>query len=103
MDPISGGNPEGKHFLPDFYVDVTPTFAIKREMLACHASQRNWLRKQHGMDEYLETLDRASLRRGSEVGIEHAEGFRQYLGHPFPQNNVLLELLAQDGRGRQSS
>ncbi len=40
---------------PDFIVDVTPVFELKQNMLACHESQRNWLRKQHGMDEkYLE-------------------------------------------------
>ena len=36
------------------YVDVSRVFATKREMLACHASQRNWLLRQHGIDEYLE-------------------------------------------------
>ena len=35
----------------DFHVDVSPVFPTKREMLACHASQRNWLMRQHGIDE----------------------------------------------------
>ncbi len=99
MDPLSGGNPEGRHTIPDFYVDVTTRYALKREMLACHESQRNWLRRQHGMDEYLESLDRSSTRRGTEIEVEHAEGFRQYLGHPFAKDNLLLTLLGQNGRG----
>ncbi len=99
VDPVEGGNAEGTTPPAGFHVDVTEAFAVKREMLACHASQRNWLRKQHGMDEYLNMLDRWSARRGSEIGKPHAEGFRQYLGHPFPQTNLLLEWLGQDGRG----
>ncbi|MDB5351695.1 MAG: family carbohydrate esterase [Planctomycetota bacterium] len=93
VDPVDGGNSEGKTVPASFYVNVTSTFAIKRAMLACHASQRNWLLRQHGMDEYLETLDRWSAKRGQEIGVAHAEGFRQYLGHPYPQTNRLLELL----------
>ena len=103
VDAIDEGNPEGKSVAPGFHVDVTDTFAVKRAMLALHASQRNWLRRQHGMDEYLESLDRWSKRRGGEIGKSHAEGFRQYLGHPFPRSNLLLELVGQDGRGGRSS
>ena len=40
---------------PGFIVDVSRVFDIKRQMLACHASQRNWLLRQHGIDEYLES------------------------------------------------
>ena len=99
VDAIAGGNAEGTTLPAGFHVDVSESFAVKREMLACHASQRNWLMRQHGMDEYLESLDRWSAFRGGEIGVNHAEGFRQYLGHPYPQSNLLLELLGQDGRG----
>ncbi len=62
-------------------------------MLACHASQRNWLLKQHGIDEYLDSQEHWSRLRGTEFGVDHAEAFRQYRGHPYPQDNRLLELL----------
>ncbi len=101
VDAIDGGNPEGVSVAPGFHVDVSEGFVTKRAMLACHASQRNWLQRQHGMDEYLESLDRWSARRGSEIGTAHGEGFRQFLGHPFPSQNLLLELLGQDGRGHR--
>ena len=35
-------------------------------MLACHASQRNWLLRQHGIDEYLEMQAKWGSRRGPE-------------------------------------
>jgi hypothetical protein len=71
-------------------------------MLACHDSQRAWLRTQHGVDEYVESQKRWSARRGQECGVAYAEAFRQHLGHPYPHNNVLAELLGdkvrQNGR-----
>ena len=62
-------------------------------MLACHQSQREWLRAQHGVDEYLDSQQRWSQHRGGEIGVAHAEAFRQHLGHPYPHNNLLAELL----------
>ncbi len=99
VDPLEGGDRDGNRVAVDFHVDVTRAFAIKREMLACHASQRDWLLKQHGIDEYLETQQRWGSVRGSEIGVEQAEAFRQYRGHPYPHDNLLLALLGQDGRG----
>ncbi len=69
-------------------------FDLKRRMLACHASQRDWLRRQHGVDEYLDAQERWSRARGDEAGSDHAEAFRQYVGHPYPADNRLLALLA---------
>jgi hypothetical protein len=68
-------------------------------MLACHASQRDWLLKHHGIDEYLAVQEAHSRMRGGEIGVDHAEGFRQYVGHAYPNDNLLLDLLGQDGRG----
>ena len=62
-------------------------------MLACHASQRNWLLRQHGIDEYLESQAQWGARRGAEIGVAQGEAFRQYLGHPYPKDNLLLSLL----------
>jgi hypothetical protein len=80
-------------------VDVSSVFEVKRQMLACHASQRNWLLRQHGIDEYLNSQSQWGAQRGREIGVAQAEAFRQYLGHPYPHDNLLLALLGQDGRG----
>lgn len=92
-DPIGGVDREGQLVLPDFVVDISSTFDTKRRMLAQHRSQREWLRKQHGVDEYLEMMERWTRARGGLVGIEFGEGFRQYRGHPYPQSPLLEELL----------
>jgi LmbE family N-acetylglucosaminyl deacetylase len=101
VDAIEGHDREGRPLPVDFHVDVSRVFETKRQMLACHASQREWLLRQHGMDEYLESQAKWAAQRGAEVGVARAEGFRQYRGHPYPQDNLLLKLLDQDVRGGQ--
>jgi LmbE family N-acetylglucosaminyl deacetylase len=100
VDPLEGRDRQGQPVSAEFLVDVSRVFEAKRRMLACHASQRNWLLRQHGIDEYLEMQARWGAQRGAEIGVAQAEGFRQYRGHPYPQDNLLLHLLKQDGRGR---
>jgi LmbE family N-acetylglucosaminyl deacetylase len=95
VDPLEGCDREGRPVVADFLVDIGTVFEVKRAMLACHASQRNWLMRQHGIDEYLDALEKASRRRGAQLGVEYAEAFRQYLGHPYPSENRLRELLTQ--------
>jgi LmbE family N-acetylglucosaminyl deacetylase len=90
VDPIGGIDRLGAPVAPGFVVDVTRVFEVKRRMLACHASQRNWLLRQHGIDEYLDSQTKWGARRGAEIGVAQGEGFRQYLGHPYPQDNLLL-------------
>jgi LmbE family N-acetylglucosaminyl deacetylase len=100
VDALEGNDRDGRPLAVDFYVDISAVFETKRRMLACHASQREWLLRQHGMDEYLESQAKWASHRGAEIGVAHAEGFRQYKGHPYPQDNPLLALIGQDGRGK---
>jgi len=93
MDPIGGVDREGLAVAPDFVVNVAETFARKRERLFDNASQRAWLRRHHGMDDYLEAMERWTRQRGRDAGFSHGEGFRQYRGHPYPQSPLLQELL----------
>ena len=94
VDPIEGVDWFGAPIKPDFVIDITSTFELKMQMLACHDSQRAWLRKQHGMDEYLEGCRRWSSQRGRDIGVEYGEAFRQHRGHPYPHDNRLLNLIA---------
>jgi LmbE family N-acetylglucosaminyl deacetylase len=98
VDPLEGMDLWAVPIEPHFWVDISTVFETKRQMLACHDSQRAWLRAQHGVDEYLESQKRWSARRGQECGVAYAEAFRQHLGHPYPHNNVLAELLGDKVR-----
>jgi LmbE family N-acetylglucosaminyl deacetylase len=92
VDPIEGVDWYGAPIVPDFIIDISSTFERKLEMLACHDSQRAWLRRQHGLDEYLDGCRRWSARRGGEIGVAYGEAFRQHTGHPYPHENVLAGL-----------
>ncbi len=94
MDPVEGVDRDRNLVRPDFLVNVGETFATKREMLACHASQREWLRRHHGMDDYLHTMEQWTRMRGQLLGVDFAEGFRRYHCHPYPQTALLEDLLA---------
>lgn len=96
-DPIEGNDPyTGMPVEPTLLLDVSDVFDRKVEMLACHASQREWLRAHHGMDEYIEAMKRHSANRGRELGVDHAEAFVQHAGHPYPQTDLLSELLGEN-------
>ena len=95
MDAVEGKDRDGRAIAPEFLVDVSAVFNRKREMLACHASQRAWLRHHHGMDDYLLQMKRWTQSRGQLAGVGYAEGFRQYRGHPYPGTPLLQQLLGE--------
>ena len=91
--PIEGRDAFGDPVPAAFHVDITDVIETKAHMLACHASQREWLMQHHGMDEYLESMRRWSAAEGEAAGVDFAEGFRQHRGHAYPQDNILARLL----------
>jgi LmbE family N-acetylglucosaminyl deacetylase len=93
LDPDEGRDRDGNLITPEFVVDVSEHLERKKEMLACHESQRAWLRKHHGMDNYIETMEEWTRARGALAGLALGEGFRQYRCHPYPQSPLLQELL----------
>ena len=95
-DPMEGKDKLGNDILPSMYVDISDEISTKAEMLGCHKSQRNWLLKHHKVDEYILAMKRFAAQRGGEVGVEFAEGFRQHLGHGYPQENVLANILSDN-------
>lgn len=92
-DPMEGKDRLGQSIQPSVYIDITDEIGIKEKMLACHKSQRDWLKSHHKMDEYILSMKRFAEMRGKEVNTVYAEGFRQHLGHGYPQNNILKEIL----------
>jgi len=96
MDPLEGRDREGRMVHPEFVVDVTGTFERKRAMLAEHASQRDWLRRHHGTDDYLLAMERWTRERGQLAGRAYGEGFRQYRGHAYPHSPLLQQLLGEN-------
>lgn len=94
MDPIGGRDRDGARLAPEFAVDIGETMDLKRRMIAEHASQTDWLLKQHGIEDPIDAMAGLSRRRGTENGVAYAEGFRQYRHEPYPRSPRLQELLA---------
>jgi len=76
-------------------VDISSVMDTKEKMLCCHESQRHWLMTHHGMDEYVNMMKKSDQKRGREIGSAFAEGFRQHLGHAYPQDNILKAELGK--------
>ena len=85
----------GRPIYTSMFVDITSEMLMKEKMLSCHASQRNWLLVHHKMDEYILSMKRFGEFRGKEINVKYAEGFRQHLGHSFPQDNIMKETLTE--------
>ena len=94
-EPMEGKDIFGRPVDPGFHVDITDTVERKKEMLACHDSQRSWLLEQHGVDEYLNTMMEHAERAGDRVDVEYAEGFTQHRGHAYPADQVLKKHIAE--------
>lgn len=93
LDPMEGKDKFGNEIEASTIVNISAVMSIKEKMLKCHKSQRDWLAAHHGMDKYILTMKQLSAKRGKEISTKYAEGFRQHLGHAFPQENILKKEL----------
>jgi LmbE family N-acetylglucosaminyl deacetylase len=81
---------------PGQFVNTTSVHEAKRQALAAHRSQKEWLDASQGMDSYLATMDDLSLEVGSMSKIfQHAEGWRRHLhlGFSATEQDPLAEAL----------
>ena len=92
-DAVEGMDAYGQPIHPTTFVDISAAMTTKTRMLKAHASQRQWLLKHHGMDHYVTSMKQWNGRRGEQVGVKYAEGFRQHKGHPYPNDCVLKKQL----------
>jgi LmbE family N-acetylglucosaminyl deacetylase len=98
--PVENRDIYGRKVRPRFYVDISDQMETKCELLACHESQRNWLKSHHGIDEYLRIMKRWNAELGQQAAaisarpVTYAEGYRQHLGHSYPSDNILQNVLA---------
>ena len=90
---MEGIDPLGRPVEPTTLIEITEQLERKTEMLACHASQREWLRAHHGTDEYLDSMKRLAAMRGREAGVAAAEAFVQHRGHAYPRDDLLAALF----------
>jgi hypothetical protein len=92
-DPMEGKDALGSVVHPTTIVDISSTIGRKEEMFLCHKSQLGWLTAHHGVEDCVQSMRTLSTMRGKMVGVRYAEGFRQHLGHAYPQDNILRHEL----------
>lgn len=70
----------GEYVRPEIVVDVAETHEWKKEALACHRSQKDWLDATQGMGSYLQVMDAMSreVARLYAPNLSYAEGWRQH-------------------------
>ena len=81
---------------PDQYVDISGVISRKRDALACHRSQKEWLDQSQGLDSYLIAMEEMSREVGRWSGVfECAEGWRRHshLGFCGSEADPLSEAL----------
>jgi N-acetylglucosamine malate deacetylase 1 len=89
-------DPFGDPVKPGMFVDVTGVMDVKRQALAAHASQKDWLDTTQGMDSYLQQMEDTAVELGQQSGrFRCAEGWRPHahMGFCAQDANPLRDVL----------
>jgi LmbE family N-acetylglucosaminyl deacetylase len=95
--PYSLRDPLNRPVHPEIYVDISRVMGQKRQMLAQHRSQKDWLDASQGIDSYLSHMEMMSRDVGLLSGrFEFAEGWIRHLplGFCAEDANPLVATLA---------
>ncbi len=95
--PHGNRDPLGNLVRPSVFVDIKSVIEQKTAMLACHASQKQWLDTSQGFDSYLKTMHDLSREVGSLSGtFEYAEGWRRHypIGYGAIDGDPLAKALS---------
>ena len=82
--------------VPEMYVDVSSVMDLREKLLACHASQKEWLDTTQGFDSYLKLMrDLAEKVGGMSGRFRFAEGWRRHshVGFTRQDCNPLADIL----------
>jgi LmbE family N-acetylglucosaminyl deacetylase len=93
--PLGGTDYFGNPVTAPWFIDISGIIDDKAEMLARHESQREWLRAQHKMDQYIEEMKKWDADAGRHAGVPYAEGFFQHQGHGYPQTPIIQDALRE--------
>lgn len=99
-DPLEGKDAFGRSITASVKVDISTEIELKAKALEAHHSQRAWLLKHHGVDEFVNSMKVWSQKQGLSLHTAYAEGFRQHLGHSYPQKDLLAELFSSKQSNR---
>lgn len=82
-------DPLRRRIVPGLFVDTTSVIDLKREALAEHRSQQDWLAETQKMNAYIATMDVFSFALGRmSRRFLHAEGWRRHMHYGFCADDV---------------
>jgi len=88
-----------RRVIPGMFVNTGSAHKTKRDALAAHKSQRNWLDVSQGLNSYLLAMEDMSREVGRmSKRFQHAEGWRRHLHFGFcgPEADPLAEVLGKN-------
>jgi len=88
-------DPLGRPLPVRFGVDVSAVIDVKERMLACHASQQEWLKFVNGWDVYTQKMRDDTAAQGRLIGRPWGECFIQHRGMGHPADNILKTILGE--------
>ena len=78
--PHGNRDPLGELVRPKLFVDIGTAMDEKARLLACHASQQQWLDASQGMSSMAMAMQSQAAKSGEMSGrFEYAEGWRKHL------------------------
>ncbi len=86
-------NMGGKIPDPDFFIDVTTKFNIKKEMLGCHESQKAVMELMFNITDFFGDMRETDLKTGKMAGVKYAEAYWQNKGAGFYPEPLIQEKL----------
>jgi LmbE family N-acetylglucosaminyl deacetylase len=92
-------DPLRRRIIPGAFVKTTSVIDLKRDALAAHKSQQDWLSASQGMNQYLLTMEGFSRELGRmSRRFTHAEGWRRHLHYGFctEEADPLCDALGKD-------
>lgn len=98
--PLSLKDQLNKPVIPDIFVDIGDKIQIKRAMLNCHRSQKEWLDATQGLDAYLDDMQHRCEAVGRLSGFcALAEGWIRHNPIGFcPEEFDPLSVIARPAR-----
>ena len=97
--PFGLRDPLRRRVRPGLYVNIGDVLTAKRDMLAMHKSQKEWLDVSQGMDSYLNAMSDMAREVGCmSARFEYAEGWTRHLAAGFCAADADPLLAALPGR-----
>ncbi len=87
-----------RRVVPGAWVDTSTVHAVKRQALAAHRSQKDWLDASQGMDSYIKAMEDLSAEVAwSSPRFRLAEGWRRHLHVGFSDTEIdpLADVLGE--------